>query len=223
MTTKHPLIHNLYASPMTGEEIETASFAAIDREAASHAYSSDQWAVVRRLIHTTADFELAKSLFFSPGAIASGITALQSGKPMYTDSNMIRSGLSLVRLQKMNTAYSAESIVCYIKDKDVAHNSREQGLPRSLFALRKAKPILDGGIVVFGNAPVALLELNRLIIEENIRPALIIAMPVGFVHVVESKEELMTLDVPHIAIVGRRGGSPLAVAAIHALCELGCR
>ena len=95
-----------------------------------------------------------------------------------------------------------------------------EGLPRSLFAIRKARPQLDGGIVVFGNAPVALLELNRMIVEEGIRPALVIGMPVGFVHVVESTEELSTLGVPFIAIEGRRGGSTLAVATLHAICTL---
>ncbi len=86
--------------------------------------------------------------------------------------------------------------------------------------MRKAREFLDGGIAVFGNAPVALLELNRLIMEEGISPALVIAMPVGFVHVTESKEELMSLRAPYIAIAGRRGGSPLAVATLHALCSL---
>jgi hypothetical protein len=98
--------------------------------------------------------------------------------------------------------------------------ARQSRLPRSLFAIRKAKSILDGGLAVFGNSPIALLELNRLILEEQIRPALVIAMPVGFVHVVESKEELMSLDVPYIALSGRRGGSPLAVSVVHALCSI---
>ena len=89
--------------------------------------------------------------------------------------------------------------------------------------MRKAEGVLNGGIAVFGNAPVALMELNRLIMEEGVRPAVVIAMPVGFVHVVESKEELMSLGVPHITIKGRRGGSPLAVSTVHALCSLAGR
>jgi precorrin-8X/cobalt-precorrin-8 methylmutase len=86
--------------------------------------------------------------------------------------------------------------------------------------VRKARRILHGGMAVFGNAPVALLELNRMMMEENLRPAFVVARPVGFVHVVESKEELMSLDIPYIAVAGRRGGSPLAVSVIHALCSL---
>ena len=94
------------------------------------------------------------------------------------------------------------------------------GLPRSLFAVRKARPVLDGGIAVFGNAPVALLELNRMVIEEGLRPAFIIGAPVGFVNVEESKEELAGLGVPCISITGRRGGSTLAVSIVHALCAI---
>ena len=99
---------------------------------------------------------------------------------------------------------------------------REVSRARSLPCVR-LRASLNGGIAVFGNAPVALMELNRLIMEEGVRPAVVIAMPVGFVHVVESKEELMSLGVPHITIRGRRGGSPLAVSAVHALCSLAGR
>jgi precorrin isomerase len=102
----------------------------------------------------------------------------------------------------------------------VAQQAADQHLPRSIFAVRKACKMLHGGIALFGNAPVALMELNRMILEDGVRPALVIAMPVGFVHVIESKAELMSLDVPWIAIPGRRGGSTLAVAALHALCML---
>jgi precorrin isomerase len=107
-----------------------------------------------------------------------------------------------------------------VADEDVVQQALETGLPRSLFAVRKARSILDKSIAVFGNAPVALMELSRLIVEEGVKPSLVIAMPVGFVHVVESKDELMSLKIPYIAIAGRRGGSPLAVATLHALCSL---
>jgi hypothetical protein len=133
---------------------------------------------------------------------------------------MIQSGLSLKRLQSVYKGYQASDIICYVDDEEVFEKARQQRLPRSLFAVQKAKPTLNRGLVVFGNSPVGLLELNRLIQEEEIRPALVIAMPVGFVHVIESKEELMSLDVPFIALSGRRGGSPLAVSAVHALCTI---
>jgi precorrin isomerase len=176
--------------------------------------------VVRRLIHTSADFSMIDLVQFSSGAIDSARRALRAGAPIFADSNMIRAGLSLARLQGNCTGYSVASIHCHVSDADVAAEARQQHLPRSLFAVRKATPILDGGIALFGNAPVALMELNRAILEDSIRPALVIAMPVGFVHVEESKQELMSLNVPWISIPGRRGGSTLAVATLHALCML---
>jgi precorrin isomerase len=133
---------------------------------------------------------------------------------------MIRSGLSVARLQQIYPAYERESILCHVAEPDVAEQAKDSGLPRSLFAVRKAADQLDGSIILIGNAPVALLEINRLILEEGLRPALVIGMPVGFVHVVESKQELQTTGVPYIVIEGRRGGSPLAVACLHALCGL---
>ena len=222
--TKKSFIHQLLNRPMTGPEIEARSFEIIDSEAPDRkGFSLDQWEVVRRMIHTTGDGSLAASVKFSSDAIGSGIAALQRGAAIYADSNMIRSGLSMVRLRSAHEGYTPERVACHVADADVAKEALSEGLPRSLFAIRKAKPQLDGGIVVFGNAPVALLELNRMIAEDGIRPALVIGMPVGFVHVVESKEELATLGVPFIAIEGRRGGSTLAVATLHAICTLAMR
>lgn len=216
-------VYELYEKPMSGEAIEARSLEIIDSEAGSHQFSADQWEVVRRLIHTTADFGLMESVRFSADAIESGVAALRSGGKIFTDSNMIRSGLSLVRLRRACPTYGPEDLVCHVADPDIAAKSAESGLPRSLFAVRKAASMLQGGLAVFGNAPVALLELNRLVMEECVRPALVIAMPVGFVHVKESKEELMSLGVPYIAVAGRRGGSPMAVSVIHALCSLAMR
>ncbi|MBN2643943.1 precorrin-8X methylmutase [Trichloromonas sp.] len=215
-----PLIYQLLDNPLSGAEIEERSFSCIDTEAPAHDFSAEEWQVVRRLIHTTADFAMAELIRFSPQAIRSACTALKQGAAIYVDSNMIRSGLSLPRLQQLNRGYSREAILCHVADEDVAEEAKETGLPRSLFAIRKAGKQLDGGIVLIGNAPVALLELNRMAVEENIRPALVIGMPVGFVHVLESKEELMDTGLPYIVLSGRRGGSPLAVAALHALCGI---
>lgn len=215
-----PLIRSFYSAPMSGEEIETESLRIIDEEAPAHNFTGGQWHVVRRMIHTTADFSLMGVTRFSPDAVQAGIEALRRGKPLYVDSNMIRSGLSMLRLRSVSKEYSPAAIACHVADGDVVEEARRTGLPRSLHAVRKARKILDGSIAVFGNAPIALLELNRLIWEEGIRPALVIGMPVGFVHVVESKDELMNAGVPFVTVTGRRGGSPLAVSAIHALCAL---
>ena len=215
-----PLIHKFLASRLSGEEIEARSFERIEKEAPLHSFGSEEWQVVRRIIHTTGDFGLIDLVKFSPGAISHGIEALQSGRPIYVDSRMIQSGLSLTRLQSVFGGYQASDILCHVDDNEVFEKARQERLPRSLFAVQKGRSVLDGGLVVFGNSPIGLLELNRLIQEEEIRPALVIAMPVGFVHVIESKEELMSLDIPFIALSGRRGGSPLAVSVVHALCTI---
>ncbi|MDO9585977.1 MAG: precorrin-8X methylmutase [Syntrophales bacterium] len=217
---KLPNIYDFLASPLSGPEIEARSFEIIDGEAPAHNFTPDQWRVVRRMIHTVGEFSIKDNVRISPEAIAAAASALREGKLIYVDSNMIRAGISLSRLKAVCPDYTEGNIVCYVDDDKVARASQKLNLPRSLLAVQKAKQFLDGAIAVFGNAPVALLEMNRLIIEENIRPALVVAMPVGFVHVLESKEELMSAGIPFITLLGRRGGSPLAVSVIHALCSL---
>ena len=217
-STLAPFIHTFMANPMSGPDIEAKSFAVIDAEARQPDLSCAEWEVVRRAIHTTGDTSISSLFRFSHNPIESGIQALRSGAPIFCDSNMIRAGISQARLCAVCPNYAPEALSCHVADPDVAAEAKQTSLPRSLFALRKARPMLEGGIAVFGNAPVALLELNRLMIEEGIRPALVIGMPVGFVHVEESKEELLQLPVPSIVIQGRRGGSPLAVSTIHAIC-----
>ena len=217
------LIHRFLANPMSGPEIEKRSFDIIDSEAGAHGLANAPWEVVRRMIHTCGDPSLAALVRFSGDAIAAGVRTLRSGAPLYVDSNMIRAGLSLERLRRVNAGYSAEKIVCHVAAPDVAAESARTGLPRSYFAVRKARSILQGGIAVFGNAPVALLEMNRMIVEGELRPALVIGLPVGFVHVEESKNELLSLPVPSIVVTGRRGGSNLAVSVVHALCTIAIR
>lgn len=219
-STLVPVIRTLLSNPLSGPDIEARSFAIIDAEAGNHGRPPAEWEIVRRMIHTTGDLSLASWVRFTPDAIAAGTAALRAGAPIVVDSNMIRSGLSIARLRAVSPQYGRDQIHCHVADADVAEEAVRANLPRSLFALRKARALLEGGIAVFGNAPVALLELNRLIIEEGLRPALVIGMPVGFVHVEESKDELMRLPVPSIVVAGRRGGSPLAVSALHALCTL---
>ena len=217
---ERPLVHSLYENPLKPEEIEAKSFATIDSEAPDHSFNAEQWVVVRRMLHTTANFSLVENIRFSDDAIDSAISALEKGCGIYTDANMIRTGISAARLQAVYADYSKDDVVCHVADSDIAKESKENGLPRSLYAVRKAKEMLNGGIAVFGNAPTALMELSRMIVEDGVKPAAVIAMPVGFVHVIESKQELMSLGVPYIAISGRCGGSPLAVSVIHSLCAV---
>ncbi|MDH5638428.1 MAG: precorrin-8X methylmutase [Nitrospinota bacterium] len=215
-----PSIYEFLDNPIAPERIEEMSFEAIDRERGEHNMTPEQWVVTRRMIHTTADFGMIDDVRFSDGAIESGIAAFRRKCQLYSDSNMIRAGISAARLSLVNPGYTKDDVHCYIADPEVAKEAKAARLPRSLYAARRAKNILDGGVAVIGNAPVALMEISRMIAEDGVRPALVIAMPVGFIHVVESKRELMSLDIPYIALDGRRGGSALAVSVVHSLLIL---
>ncbi len=205
---------------LPGAEIEAESFRIIEQECTLHKNMPlEQWRVVRRLIHTTADFKIADTLSFKNNPIESGLEALRKKAPIFCDSKMIKSGLSLAKLQSISSTYSADNVHCYISDEDVITRAKKEGRTRAICSAEKARPILEGSIVLIGNAPLALARITKYIIEENVRPALIIGMPVGFVNVVESKEYLSSCDIPQIVLRGRRGGSPLAVTTLHAIME----
>lgn len=204
---------------MSGIEIEEESFRRIEAETPRGTFNDEEWKVARRLIHTSADFSIISTLKFRHDPIQAGLKALKNGALLFSDSNMIRSGISVSKLKKFNPSYERESIHCFVADADVSKEAAEKNITRALAAVCKAKNIINKGIFLCGNAPLALAGTIKMIVEENIRPALIIAMPVGFVNVVESKELLKEVDVPHIVLEGRRGGSPLAVAALHGIME----
>ena len=202
-----------------GRAIEHESFAVIDREVGPHTYTAGQWPIVRRMIHANADFDFNGLTAFHPGAVEQGLAAILSRTTrVVADVEMICVGLSAPRLAHFGmTAYQ------FISDADVIEPAKAEGTTRAVQAMRKAhrQGLLDGAIVGIGNAPTALIEVVRLIREEGARPALVIGMPVGFVSAAESKD-LMALEtvVPWIVIRGRKGGSTLVVAAIHALLGL---
>ncbi len=202
-----------------GRAIEHDSFAIIDAEAGPHSYTAEQWPLVRRMIHANADFEFNGLTAFHPQAMQAGLAAvLKGGTPIVADVEMICVGLSKPRLKHfgMTTHH-------YISDDDVIEQAKAEETTRAVQAMRKAhrEGKLDGAIVGIGNAPTALIEVIRLIREEGAKPALIVGMPVGFVSAAESKDLLMTIDdIPWVAIKGRKGGSTLVVAAIHALLGL---
>lgn len=201
-----------------GQAIEHASFAIVDQEAGTHPYSTEQWAIVRRMIHATADFEFNGLTRFHPNAVAAGIKAIRSGAPLVADVEMILAGLSRPRL-----AHFAIRTHQFISDEDVIAQAQAANGTRAVHALRKAwrLGLLKGGIVAVGNAPTALLETVRLIREDGVQPALVIGMPVGFVSAAESKAALQRItEVPWMVTEGRKGGSTLVVAAIHALLAL---
>ncbi|HSQ41615.1 MAG TPA: precorrin-8X methylmutase [Fibrobacteraceae bacterium] len=215
--TRQARITQIPATALQGENIEATSLACIQKLLPQGKWTEGEWQVACRMVHACGDPAIGADLLFQHHAVEAGIIALQKGCFIYADSHMQRAGISLSRLRQIRPDWSAEQILCHVADPDVADQAREHHLARSLFALRKAAPHLQQAIVAIGNAPVALLELNRLILEEDLRPALVIGVPVGFVHVEESKDELVSLPVPAISLRGRRGGSSLAVAALHAL------
>lgn len=199
-----------------GRAIERDSFAIIDAEAGPHVYSAEQWPIVRRMIHANADFEFNGLAEFHPAAVAAGLAAVRKGgTPLVADVEMICVGLSAPRL-----AHFGMRTHHFISDPDVIAQARREDSTRAVQAMRKAHRLglLDGAVLGIGNAPTALIEVVRLIREAGARPALVVGMPVGFVSAAESKTLLAGIDeVPWITVRGRKGGSTLVVAAIHAL------
>lgn len=214
-------MNNLVTEQLTsaGAAIEHDSFAIIDREVAHHDYTAEQWPLVRRMIHATADFEFNGLTRFHPDAMRAGMEAvLRGGATLVADVEMICVGLSKPRL-----AHFGITTHQFISDDDVIAQAKAEGTTRAVQAMRKAHRLglLSGAIVGVGNAPTALIEVVRLINEEGVRPALVIGMPVGFVSAQESKELLAAQNtVPWIITSGRKGGSTLVVAALHAVLSL---
>ena len=197
---------------MKPQEIEDLSFRIIEEEAGPHGFNAEEWPVVRRMIHTSADFEYLESIRFNGDAVKKGIQAIRSGKPIFTDTNMARVGI-----RKKEVHSFGGSVQCLIADEDVARLAVANGTTRALAAVDQAAAQLDGGIYVVGNAPTALLRLMEHIRSGKVKPALVVGFPVGFVNAAESKDELMTLDIPYITNKGRKGGSNIAAAVINAL------
>lgn len=172
-------------------------------------------AVVKRVIHTTADFDYAKNLRFTPGAVQAAVRALQRGAVIVTDTNMALAGISRPGLAKLGC-----EAVCYMADPAVAEAAKQAGTTRAVAAMHRAAREHPGAILAVGNAPTALLTIAEEI-EAGLRPALVIGVSVGFVNVVESKETLFAVceqhGVPAIAAMGRKGGSNVAAAICNAL------
>lgn len=166
-----------------------------------------------RLIHASGDVGYAPITRVHPEAIDRAIEALKAGAHIYTDVEMVRTGIN-----KKKLASFGGEVHCLVADPDVAVQAKELGITRSMVAMRKFGKALDGSIVAIGNAPTALFEVLRLVREEGIRPACIVGIPVGFVGAAESKAELAENGiVPYITVEGTKGGSPIAAAAINAL------
>ena len=196
------------------EDIERASMSIIARELEERGIvlPAEHAAVVRRVIHTTADFDFAENLCFTSDAVKSGIKALADGTTIITDTNMAKAGISKPALAKLGG-----QVCCFMADEDVARTAKEQDTTRAVAAMEKATEQFPNAVFAIGNAPTALLRIAELI-EEGIRPALVIGVPVGFV---ESKKAALAIcqakGIPTILAMGRKGGSGVAAAICNAL------
>ena len=192
-------------------EIEKRSLEIIESEL-TVSIPEENLAVVKRVIHTTADFDYAVNLAFSEGAVAKALEALRSGCDIVTDTQMARSGINKAAVEKLGV-----TVHCFMSDPDVAEEAKARGCTRAKVSMEKAARIAGNGIFAIGNAPTALIMLKEMIDSGEIAPRLVVGVPVGFVNVIESKEDIMQAGVPYIVARGRKGGSTVAAAIINAL------
>ena len=200
-----------------GQSIEDESMQIIENEIGSHSYNEQEWPIVRRVIHSTADFDFARDnkIIFHKDAIKNGLEALKNGSSIVVDVNGI-----IGLLNKQNPKDFGNNVICNISEPSIMEAAKEAGKTRAQMSMRIAKEDMNGGIVVVGNAPTALLEVMEMIREGITKPGLVIGIPVGFISAVESKEELAKMDIPFITNLGRKGGSPCASAIVNALYKL---
>ena len=200
-----------------GQSIEDESMQIIENEIGSHPYNEQQWPIVRRIIHSTADFDFARDnkIIFHKTAVQSGLDALKNGCSIIVDVNGI-----IGLMNKQNPKDFGNSVICNISEPSLIEEAKKENKTRAQMSMRIAKEDMNGGIVVIGNAPTALLEVMEMIKEGITKPALVIGIPVGFVSAVESKDELAKMDIPFITNQGRKGGSPCASAIVNALYKL---
>ena len=193
-------------------EIERRSMEILSAELGERDFPPAVLPVVKRVIHTTADFEYADNLYFSPGAVEQGVAALKEGCTIVTDTQMAWSGVNKRVLEKFGGR-----AVCFMADPDVAAQAKARGVTRAAVSMERAAGLEGTVILAVGNAPTALVRAWELMGEGKFSPALVIGVPVGFVNVVESKQLILESPVPHIVARGRKGGSNIAAAICNAL------
>lgn len=193
-------------------DIEARSFAIITEELGDRCLEPDQAPIIKRCIHTSADFDYADSLCFSERAVARALEAIRGGACIVTDTQMAKSGIN-----KKSLARHGGEVLCFMSDEDVAAEAKARGITRAAVSMERAAALQKPLIFAIGNAPTALVRLYELIGEGKLRPELIIGVPVGFVNVVQSKELIMETDVPYIVARGRKGGSNIAACICNAL------
>ena len=193
-------------------DIEKRSFEIITEILGDPPINPENELVIKRVIHTTADFEYVQNLVFSDHAVLKGIEALRSGCDIVTDTQMAKSGINKTILGRLGG-----HVHCFMSDPDVAAEAKERGITRAIVSMERAAKLPKPCIFAIGNAPTALISLNEQITAGTLNPALIIGVPVGFVNVVESKEMIIESGVPHIVSRGRKGGSNVAAAICNAM------
>lgn len=193
-------------------EIEKRSMEIISELLSGRSIDPENEAVIKRVIHTTADLEFADTLTFSEHAVSKGIEAMRAGCDIVTDTQMAKAGINKGILESLGG-----KIHCFMSDPDVAAEAKARGITRAAVSMEKAAKLNKPCIFAVGNAPTALFALKNLIDQGKLSPVLIIAVPVGFVNVVESKELIIASSVPFIAARGRKGGSPVAAAICNAM------
>ena len=193
-------------------DIEQRSFEIITELLGQRRLDPENELVIKRVIHTTADFEYADSLAFSEHAVRKGLEALRAGCDIVTDTQMAKAGINKTALARLGG-----QVHCFISDPDVAREAKDRGITRAAVSMERAAQLEKPCIFAIGNAPTALLTLRTLLDEGRVSPALIIGVPVGFVNVVESKEQILTAGAPYIVARGRKGGSNVAAAICNAL------
>jgi precorrin-8X/cobalt-precorrin-8 methylmutase len=194
------------------EDIEKKSMEMITKELGEKTLPEPQLSVLKRCIHTSADFDYYDNLVFSKNAVQIGIKALRTGADIVTDTKMAAAGINKTKLKQ----YGGE-VHCFIGDDDVVNDAKARGCTRATVCMEKGAKLKKPVIFAVGNAPTALIELERLIREEKLKPTLIIGVPVGFVNVVESKDIIMKTNVPYIIARGRKGGSNIAATICNAM------
>ena len=193
-------------------DIEKRSFEIITQELGDTPLIPGTELIVKRCIHTSADFDYGKNLCFSKDAVSKAMEALKEGACIVTDTQMAKAGINKRALAR----YGGE-VYCFMSDEDVAREAKEKGTTRATVSMDKAALLDKKLIFAIGNAPTALVRLYELIQDKKISPELVIGVPVGFVNVVQSKELIMEADVPYIVARGRKGGSNIAACICNAL------
>ncbi len=203
---------NIQLQRVAPAEIEQRSMEIIASEMGTTSFTQEQLPIVKRCIHTSADFDYVKNLRFTAGAVEAGLAAIRAGCTIVTDTQMARSGINKKVLGKFGG-----QAVCFMSDEDVAAEAKARGETRATVSMERAAALMGPVILAVGNAPTALVRACELMEAGTFSPALVIGVPVGFVNVVESKELLASMPGEHIIAMGRKGGSNIAATICNAM------